>query len=108
MELYLSSKDKSLALTDYQREILDGIIEAESTNPWIVHAGQCSYRFLADAIDEVLKPFLKDIEMATTKRPRTIADVKKDIKHEKNPMRLKQLNKELNKLYKKKKRRENV
>lgn len=41
-------------------------------------------------------------------RERTIADVKKDIKHEKNPMRLKQLNKELNKLYKEKKRRGNV
>jgi hypothetical protein len=39
-------------------------------------------------------------------KERTIADVKKDIKHEKNPMRLKQLNKELNKLYKEKKRGE--
>lgn len=39
-------------------------------------------------------------------KERTIADVKKDIKHEKNPMRLKQLNKELNKLYKEKKRKE--
>ena len=38
-------------------------------------------------------------------KERTIADVKKDIKHEKNPMRLKQLNKELNKLYKEKKKR---
>ena len=37
-------------------------------------------------------------------KERTIADVKKDIKHEKNPMRLKQLNKELNKLYKEKKK----
>ena len=33
-------------------------------------------------------------------KERTIADVKKDIKHEKNPMRLKQLNKELNESYK--------
>ena len=40
-------------------------------------------------------------------KERTIADVKKDIKHEKNPMRLKQLNKKLNKLYKEKKRKEN-
>lgn len=38
-------------------------------------------------------------------KERTIADVKKDIKHEKNPMRVKQLNKELNKLYKEKKRK---
>ena len=42
-----------------------------------------------------------------TPKERTIADVKKDIKHERNPMRLKQLNKELNKLYKGKKRKEN-
>jgi hypothetical protein len=39
-------------------------------------------------------------------KERTIADVKKDIKHEKNPMRLRQLNKELNKLYKRKKEKE--
>ena len=38
-------------------------------------------------------------------KERTIADVKKDIKHEKNPMRLKQLNKELNKLYKENKKK---
>lgn len=38
-------------------------------------------------------------------KERTITDVKKDIKHEKNPMRLKQLNKELNKLYKEKKKK---
>ena len=38
-------------------------------------------------------------------KERTIADVKKDIKHEKNPIRLKQLNKELNKLYREKKRK---
>ena len=37
-------------------------------------------------------------------KERTIADVKKDIKHEKNPMRLKQLNKELNKLYREKRK----
>ena len=40
-----------------------------------------------------------------TPKERTIADVKKDIKHEKNPIRLKQLNKELNKLYREKKRK---
>lgn len=40
-----------------------------------------------------------------TPKERTIADVKKDIKHEKNPMRLKQLNKELNKLYRENKRK---
>lgn len=32
--------------------------------------------------------------------PRTPSEIKKDIKHEKNPMRLKQLDKELNESYK--------
>jgi hypothetical protein len=32
--------------------------------------------------------------------PRTPVDIKRDIKREKNPMRLKQLNKELNDAYK--------
>ena len=32
--------------------------------------------------------------------PRPPVEIKKDIKHEKNPMRLQQLNKELNKSYK--------
>lgn len=37
--------------------------------------------------------------------PRTPPEIKKDIKHEKNPMRLKQLNKELNESYKAYKRK---
>ena len=37
--------------------------------------------------------------------PRSPAEIKRDIKHEKNPMRLKQLNKELNKAYKAHRRR---
>lgn len=37
--------------------------------------------------------------------PRPPAKIKKDIKHEKNPMRLKQLNKELNESYKAYKRK---
>jgi hypothetical protein len=37
--------------------------------------------------------------------PRPPVEIKKDIKHEKNPMRLKQLNKELNESYKVYKRR---
>lgn len=39
---------------------------------------------------------LYDIE----KLPRTPVEIKKEIKHEKNPMRLKQLNRELNESYK--------
>lgn len=37
--------------------------------------------------------------------PRSPEEIKKDIKHEKNPMRLKQLNKELNESYKEYKKR---
>jgi len=39
--------------------------------------------------------------------PKSPEEIKKDIKHEKNPMRLKQLNKELNESYKFYKRRKN-
>lgn len=40
--------------------------------------------------------------------PRPPVEIKKDIKHEKNPMRLQQLNKELNESYKAYKRSRNV
>ena len=46
---------------------------------------------------------LSDLELPDL--PRTPAEIKKDIKHEKNPMRLKQLNKELNEYYKAYKRK---
>lgn len=74
-----------------------------------------TYNELLEFIDDVLTDGRK-VETETriltfsigSPKERTIADVKKDIKHEKNPMRLKQLNKELNKLYKENKRRGNV
>lgn len=40
--------------------------------------------------------------------PRPPVEIKKDIKHEKNPMRLQQLNKELNESYKAYRRSQNV
>jgi hypothetical protein len=50
---------------------------------------------VAEQIDDVFAelPDLPDL-------PRPPVEIKKDIKHEKNPMRLKQLNKELNESYK--------
>ena len=133
MELYLTSKDKSPALTDYQREILDGIIESEHINPvvigrkngklsaWfqymyeVIYGVTPTYNELVEFTHDVLTDGRKvktETRILTfsigSSKERTIADVKKDIKHEKNPMRLKQLNKELNKLYREKKRRGNV
>lgn len=49
-----------------------------------------------------IKPFMQTKGL---KRPYLPAGIKRDIKHEKNPMRLKQLNKELNESYKAYKRK---
>lgn len=57
-----------------------------------------------------IRPLLEDIMNTVdeiTDLPRSPEEIKKDIKHEKNPMRLKQLNKELNESYKFYKRRKN-
>ena len=55
-----------------------------------------------------IRPILEDIMNSVdeiTDLPRSPEEIKKDIKHEKNPMRLKQLNKELNESHKWYKRR---
>lgn len=55
--------------------------------------------------EQIATGILKGLDSVIVHRPPV--EIKKDIKHEKNPMRLKQLNKELNesyKIYKKKKR----
>lgn len=55
-----------------------------------------------------IRPILEDIMNTVdeiTDLPRSPEEIKKDIKHEKNPMRLRQLNKELNESYKALKRR---
>jgi hypothetical protein len=55
-------------------------------------------------IDDILNPLEpKSVSVEFDFRQpkeRTISDIKKEIKHEKNPLRLKQLNKELNMKYK--------
>ena len=60
------------------------------------------------AVREGLETFadqIGDILAELPDLPRPPAEIKKDIKHEKNPMRLKQLNKELNESYKAYKRK---
>lgn len=59
---------------------------------------------IIDALSELMEPIAKsmsiifeDIESSTEER--TPEEIKRDIKHEKNPMRLKQLQKELNSSY---------
>lgn len=61
---------------------------------------------LANAVMEQLKPVLeilqKNPEMFMQNRCST--QIKRELKHEKNPMRIKQLNKELNEAYKRERR----
>lgn len=60
------------------------------------------------AIEKAVTPVMEifgDIAVGLSDLPRPPAEIKKDIKHEKNPMRLIQLNKELNKSYKAYKRK---
>ena len=63
---------------------------------------------LWQAVSEALVLFAEkigDIVAELPNLPRPPAEIKKDIKHEKNPMRLRQLNKELNESYKAYKRK---
>ena len=53
---------------------------------------------MAATIEKQLE--LLDVDLPDLDLPRSPEEIKKDIKHEKNPMRLKQLNKELNESYK--------
>ena len=61
---------------------------------------------LANAVMEQLKPVLevlqKNPEMFMQNKCST--QIKRELKHEKNPMRIKQLNKELNEAYKRERR----
>ena len=58
---------------------------------------------MAATIEKQLE--LLDVDIPDLELPRSPEEIKKDIKHEKNPMRLKQLNKELNESYKAYKRK---
>lgn len=66
------------------------------------------------AFNEALATFSENIKRINSlfnempNLPRPPVEIKKDIKHEKNPMRLQQLNKELNESYKAYRRSQNV
>lgn len=117
-------------LFDYQRKIVkdftkyEPIIGRKNGKSWldiyiwaeymyrVIYGVTPTYNELLEFTDDVLMSSRRVTTESSilsfsigTPKERTIADVKKDIKHEKNPMRLKQLNKELNKLYKENKRR---
>ena len=119
-------------LSDYQRKVVEDFakddpivaIGRKNGRSWTYILTWLQYMYImiygtTPTYDELLE-FAKDVSTVGRKveteskflifsigtpKERTIADVKKDIKHEKNPMRLKQLNKELNKLYREKKRK---
>ena len=55
------------------------------------------YNEIYSKLKKLYDPLTRFISVYSCRTPETI---KKDIKHEKNPMRLKQLNQELNKSYK--------
>lgn len=62
-----------------------------------------------DDFDRILSEsigYYDPLSMELKREPveRTISDIKKEIKHERNPLRLKQLNRELNEKYKELKR----
>lgn len=99
-------------LSDYHREVIS-CLEWLQYMYSVIHGGaNPTYNELLGFAHDVLTSSY-DIETESgvisvslpLPKERTIADVKKDIKHEKNPMRLKQLNKELNKLYKENKKK---
>lgn len=63
---------------------------------------------MAQALSKAIAPVeekIGDLFVKLPDLPRPPAEIRKDIKHEKNPLRLRQLNKELNESYKAYKRR---
>lgn len=58
---------------------------------------------LASRLREAIEPLVQSMEIVVDKyvvnAERTPEEIKRDIKHERNPMRLKQLQKELNSSY---------
>ena len=90
----------------------------EHTKVTLQHVAAVAGMNMQDAVsmaDEMAQAFSKAIAPVAEKigdlfvelpdLPRPPAEIRKDIKHEKNPLRLRQLNKELNESYKAYKRR---
>lgn len=101
--------DSDFQLTDYQQKILDALA---SKAEYVIVGRKCSKSWIYELFNEALSICIDDIleplEQKSVSvefdfrepKEHTISDIKKEIKHEKNPLRLKQLNKELNMKYK--------
>lgn len=101
--------DSDFQLTDYQQKILDALASKEE---YVIVGRKCSKSWIYELFNEALSICIDDIleplEQKSVSvefdfrepKEHTISDIKKEIKHEKNPLRLKQLNKELNMKYK--------
>jgi hypothetical protein len=73
----------------------------------LADAMNTSLAYVSNTITDIVESFNKGLRESlldninlTEGLPRTPVEIKKDIKHAKNPMQLKQLNQELNKSYK--------
>ena len=87
-------------LDEHTQEALQQIAAVMNTN---IQEVVEKWGELWQAVGKALVSFAEkigDIVEELPDLPRSPAEIKKDIKHEKNPMRLKQLNKELNESYK--------
>lgn len=112
-------KDKlHLELTSFQEHILEELVKNDGFIPIVIGGGRACGKswineYLFDALNGessriIFDEFLDSLESKTVsvefdfreKKERTISDIKKEIKYERNPLRLKQLNKELNMKYK--------
>jgi hypothetical protein len=97
-----SERDKiRLELTDFQLMQDSFIIGRKCENPLLYGLFAEFPTICIDDILNSLEPKSLSVEFDFREpKERTISDIKKEIKHEKNPLRLKQLNKELNAKYK--------
>ena len=112
------AKDKlHLELTSLQKHILEELVKNDGFIPIVIGGGRASGKswineYLFDSLNgessRIIDELLDSLEPKTAsiefdfreQKERTISDIKKEIKYERNPLRLKQLNKELNMKYK--------
>lgn len=90
---------------EHTQEALQQIAVVMNTNAQeVVSEWEKLWQAVGEAVAVVAEQ-IGDVFAELPDLPRPPAEIKKDIKHEKNPMRLKQLNKELNESYKAYKRK---
>lgn len=92
-------------MDEHTQEVLQQVAAVTNTSMQeVVGLAGEMMRAFEKAVAPVMEKFT-DIAVELSDLPRPPAEIKKDIKREKNPMRLKQLNKELNESYKAYKRK---